>query len=180
MRELDLFRYERKGDDLVVSEVADEEGWRDVKETLMKSVGMGSVPVIRVDDADYGGNRTLSSCTSTTAATCSSSTPSDARLRPPLCGAARSCSRPCMDGKQATPHLQRPGFAAKAGSRRRLRARCRLSTGLHGAWRYNPPPMPIYEYRCRHVAGRSPCSRCASARRVDPVCEHCGSRDLTA
>ena len=29
MRELDLFEYEPKGDDLVISDVADEEGWRD-------------------------------------------------------------------------------------------------------------------------------------------------------
>ena len=59
MRELDLFRYEPRGDDLVISDVSDDEGWRAVKETLLKSVGMGGVPVIRVEDADYGGNRTL-------------------------------------------------------------------------------------------------------------------------
>jgi len=59
MRELDIFRYEHKNDDLVVSDVADEEGWRNVKETLLKSVGMGGVPVIRVEDADFGGSRTL-------------------------------------------------------------------------------------------------------------------------
>jgi stage V sporulation protein R len=59
MRELDLFRYEPKGDDLVVSEVADDDGWRQVKETLLKNVGMASIPVIRVDDADYNHNRTL-------------------------------------------------------------------------------------------------------------------------
>jgi stage V sporulation protein R len=59
MRDLDLFRYEAKGDDFVVSEVSDEDGWRAVKDTLVKSVGMGQVPVIRVEDADYGRNRTL-------------------------------------------------------------------------------------------------------------------------
>jgi stage V sporulation protein R len=59
MRELDIFRYEHKGDDLVVSDVADDDGWRQVKETLLKSVGMGGVPVIRVEDADFGGARTL-------------------------------------------------------------------------------------------------------------------------
>src|SRR5262249_34857463 len=59
MRELDLFRYEAKGDDLVVSHVSDDDGWRQVRETLVKSVGMGSVPVIRVEDADYNHNRTL-------------------------------------------------------------------------------------------------------------------------
>jgi stage V sporulation protein R len=59
MRDLDLFRYEAKGEDLVVSDVSDEDGWRQVKETLVKSVGMGSIPVIRVEDADYNHNRTL-------------------------------------------------------------------------------------------------------------------------
>jgi stage V sporulation protein R len=59
MRDLDLFRYEPKGEDLVVTEVSDDGGWRPVKETLIKNVGMGSIPVIRVDDADYNHNRTL-------------------------------------------------------------------------------------------------------------------------
>src|SRR5690349_20373687 len=59
MRELDLFRYEPKGDDLVVSDVADDEGWRAVKDTLLKNVGMASIPVIRVSDADHNHARTL-------------------------------------------------------------------------------------------------------------------------
>jgi stage V sporulation protein R len=59
MRELDLFRYEPKGEDLVVTDVSDDDGWRPVKDTLVKSVGMGGIPVIRVDDADYNHNRTL-------------------------------------------------------------------------------------------------------------------------
>jgi stage V sporulation protein R len=59
MRDLDIIRYEPKGEDLVISHVADEEGWRNVKETLLRSVGMGSIPVIRVEDADYNHSRTL-------------------------------------------------------------------------------------------------------------------------
>jgi stage V sporulation protein R len=59
MRDLDIFRYEPRGDDLVVSHVADEDGWRDVKDMLIKSVGMGSIPVIRVEDADYNHSRVL-------------------------------------------------------------------------------------------------------------------------
>src|SRR5262249_38681692 len=59
MRDLDLFRYEPKGEDLVVSDVSDGDGWRQVKETLVKSVGMASIPVIRVEDADHNHNRTL-------------------------------------------------------------------------------------------------------------------------
>jgi len=59
MREMDLFEYEPKGDDLVISKVADEEGWRGVKEQLIRGVGMGSIPVIRIEDADFGHKRTL-------------------------------------------------------------------------------------------------------------------------
>jgi stage V sporulation protein R len=59
LRELDIFRYEPKGDDLVVSDVADDEGWKAVKETLLRGVGMGGTPVIRVEDADFGQSRTL-------------------------------------------------------------------------------------------------------------------------
>jgi stage V sporulation protein R len=59
MRDLGLFEYQTKGEDLVVSEVADEDGWRAVKETLLMNVGMGGMPVIKVHDADFGHNRTL-------------------------------------------------------------------------------------------------------------------------
>jgi stage V sporulation protein R len=59
MRELNLFEYETKGDDLVVSSVADKGGWRQVKETLLVNIGMGGNPVIKVTDSDYGRNRML-------------------------------------------------------------------------------------------------------------------------
>jgi len=59
IREMDLFQYQAKGNDLVISEVADDEGWKKIKETVVQSVGMGSVPVIKVEDSDYGDNRTL-------------------------------------------------------------------------------------------------------------------------
>ena len=59
MRELDLFEYEPRGDNLVVTKVADEDSWREVKETLIKTVGMNAQPVIRIYDADYGNNRAL-------------------------------------------------------------------------------------------------------------------------
>lgn len=59
IRELDLFEYRQKGEELVVSRVGDDDGWHEVKETLLRSVGMGTIPVIKVHDADYGGNRVL-------------------------------------------------------------------------------------------------------------------------
>ena len=59
IRELDLFEYAPHDDNWVVSSVADEDGWKSVKSTLLQNVGMNTVPVIKVHDADYGGNRTL-------------------------------------------------------------------------------------------------------------------------
>ncbi|HXN85996.1 MAG TPA: SpoVR family protein, partial [Candidatus Binataceae bacterium] len=59
MREMDMFEYEQRGDEYVISKVSDDEGWRNVKETLIKNVGASSIPVIKVDDADFGQNRTL-------------------------------------------------------------------------------------------------------------------------
>jgi len=59
IRELDLFQYQRKGNEYVITAVADGDGWREVRETLIAAVGMSGVPVIRVMDGDVGGKRTL-------------------------------------------------------------------------------------------------------------------------
>jgi stage V sporulation protein R len=59
LRDLDLFEYQRKGNDYVITQVGDEEGWRQVRDTLIASVGTNSIPVIRVIDGDIGGKRTL-------------------------------------------------------------------------------------------------------------------------
>jgi len=59
MRDMDLFQYQTKGNDLVVAEVSDQEGWKRIKETLIKNVGMGTVPVVKIEDSGYGDNRTL-------------------------------------------------------------------------------------------------------------------------
>ena len=95
MREMDMFEYEARGDDLVIDKVSDEEGWNEVKETLIKNVGASSIPVIKVEDADFGQNRTLylkhASRRPRPAARVR------ARKRSPTCsgcGDAKSCSRP--------------------------------------------------------------------------------------
>lgn len=54
MRALDLFEYEQEGRDLVVSRTSDPEEWVRVKDTLLRQVGLGMVPVIRIHDADLG------------------------------------------------------------------------------------------------------------------------------
>jgi stage V sporulation protein R len=59
MRELNLFQHEKRGKDRVITQVSDEESWEEVKENLIKSVGMSSFPVIKIVDADFGKSRTL-------------------------------------------------------------------------------------------------------------------------
>ena len=59
IRELNLFEYKSRGNDQVVSRVADEDNWRQIKETLIQNVGTSTIPVIKVEDSDYLNNRTL-------------------------------------------------------------------------------------------------------------------------
>lgn len=47
-QEMNLFEYQKKGSEYVISEVSDEEGWRNIRNTLALSVGLGSIPVVRV------------------------------------------------------------------------------------------------------------------------------------
>lgn len=59
IRELELFQHEKRGKERVITKIADDESWHSIKETLIASVGANSLPVIKVDDADFGRNRTL-------------------------------------------------------------------------------------------------------------------------
>ncbi|HWQ77443.1 MAG TPA: SpoVR family protein [Anaerovoracaceae bacterium] len=47
---LHLFEYALKGNDYFVENVSDEEGWKSIRDTLCRFVGMGGVPLIRVAD----------------------------------------------------------------------------------------------------------------------------------
>lgn len=58
-RELDLFTWKPRGEHLVVSQVSDEDHWEDVKQALLRQVGMGAFPTIRIVDAAWRGGRTL-------------------------------------------------------------------------------------------------------------------------
>jgi stage V sporulation protein R len=59
IRELNLFEYKARGNEHVVTRVADEDNWRQIKETLIQNVGTGTLPVIKVIDSDYTHNHTL-------------------------------------------------------------------------------------------------------------------------
>lgn len=59
IRELNLFEYNSRGNDQVVTRVADQDNWRQIKDTLIQNVGTGSIPVIKVQDCDYKHHRVL-------------------------------------------------------------------------------------------------------------------------
>ena len=48
MRERDMFQYETKGEEYGISKVSDKDSWRAVKETLLKNVGIGGIPRLRL------------------------------------------------------------------------------------------------------------------------------------
>lgn len=48
--EMNLFEYVHTGNDYMVSEVSDEDGWRIVRDTLCNTAGIGSIPTIYVSD----------------------------------------------------------------------------------------------------------------------------------
>jgi stage V sporulation protein R len=46
--EMNLFEYIPTGNDYMISEVADDEGWKKIRDTLCNTVGIGSIPTIKV------------------------------------------------------------------------------------------------------------------------------------
>ncbi len=46
--EMKLFEYLKAGDEYIISEIADEEGWRKIRDTIAASTGLGGIPVIKV------------------------------------------------------------------------------------------------------------------------------------
>jgi stage V sporulation protein R len=48
--ELNLFEYVTDREKAIITEVSDEDGWEMIRETLSSLVGLGSIPVIRVQD----------------------------------------------------------------------------------------------------------------------------------
>jgi stage V sporulation protein R len=59
MRKLGLFEFTPRSNDYVVSEIPDDQGWEQIKRTLLANVGMAAMPMIKVEDADFSGSRTL-------------------------------------------------------------------------------------------------------------------------
>lgn len=54
--EMNLFEFVTLGNDYMVSEVSDEEGWKVIRETLCNTAGIGSIPTIAVTDLNRKDN----------------------------------------------------------------------------------------------------------------------------
>ncbi len=48
--EFNIFEYNKRGSNYVIDEVADEEGWKKIRDTLANMVGMGGIPYIKVQE----------------------------------------------------------------------------------------------------------------------------------
>ncbi|WBW99095.1 SpoVR family protein [Oceanirhabdus sp. W0125-5] len=48
--EMNMFQYKKKNKDYIIDEVSDKEGWKKIRDTLATSVGMGSIPYIKVEE----------------------------------------------------------------------------------------------------------------------------------
>ncbi|GMQ95181.1 MAG: SpoVR family protein [Patescibacteria group bacterium] len=59
MRKLDMFRYRPFGKEVIITDVSDEYGWRAVKDRLLKDIGVETIPIIKIEDANYTGPRVL-------------------------------------------------------------------------------------------------------------------------
>ncbi len=46
--EMNLFEYIKSGNEYIISEVSDEDGWKEIRNSLAAAVGLGSIPVIRI------------------------------------------------------------------------------------------------------------------------------------
>ncbi len=55
MDELDLYQHEDIGGDRVVTKVASDDHWEELKETIIANTGLNSMPVIKIHDADFDG-----------------------------------------------------------------------------------------------------------------------------
>ncbi len=49
-QEMNLFEYDQQEQYYIVTEVANEEGWKKIRDSLARSVGMGTVPIMHVTD----------------------------------------------------------------------------------------------------------------------------------
>lgn len=57
--ELKLYEYMKEGNEYIVTEIADEEGWVKIRDTIASGSGLGGIPVIRITDWNQKDNTLL-------------------------------------------------------------------------------------------------------------------------
>ena len=57
--ELKLYEYMKEGNEYVVTEIADNEGWNKIRDTIASGTGLGGAPVIRITDWNQKDNTLL-------------------------------------------------------------------------------------------------------------------------
>ncbi len=50
--ELNLFEYRKSGKDYIITEITDEEGWKAIRQSLVKNCGINMVPVIKIVEVE--------------------------------------------------------------------------------------------------------------------------------
>lgn len=58
-KDLNLFQHDKVGSNRKVTEISDPDGFETIRNTLIKNVGTGSIPVIKVEDANFSNQREL-------------------------------------------------------------------------------------------------------------------------
>lgn len=58
-KEFNIFEYNKKGNKYVIEEVADEDGWKKIRDDLANMVGMGGIPYIKVEEVSPKDNSLL-------------------------------------------------------------------------------------------------------------------------
>ena len=57
--EMNLYEYEKDGNEYIVTQIADEEGWIRIRDTIASGSGLGGIPVIRIIDWNQKDNTLL-------------------------------------------------------------------------------------------------------------------------
>ena len=58
-RELNLFTYSSRKDSVVIDEISDEKGWKEIRKDLLLNIGTNSIPRISVSDISNNGDLVL-------------------------------------------------------------------------------------------------------------------------
>ncbi|MEH6402630.1 MAG: SpoVR family protein [Sneathiella sp.] len=59
MEKLDLFEAAPEHQDWVISKISDDENWKAIRNLLVDSVGLSSIPIIEIEDCNAHGSQTL-------------------------------------------------------------------------------------------------------------------------